>query len=588
MKLESLQIFARGPSGWGSGELKFADSITQIYGPNGSGKTPVVQSIAFCLGNPCKFRKDVYGHCLKAVLTVSIKGDTFKFERPYIEDNFEIIVTEPLGTTQRFYSEGDFSQYLFELLGYDYPQLVTVRDQPTAPFISCLLPLFYLDQSNGYSDFYKSLGNHFIKDQFEEIVRLSANFPVKNSFDKKKSRLNAKHDVQSAHEKVHRIKSVYENALKESQVSYSSIEEIDEQIEIYKTQIENSKSSKNLKVDTTDNIDKLISLKMKEAREIKNEITLLERKSLSVISIKTEIEAEINTLSLNEEAKRVFSSFSEICSTPGCGLFLGSSESYGKNLLYLRDQIKDLEISANHSRVSIDILNEKMNDRLKDIEILSVDRDNVFKDDSLTTLVDSIHAILSEIVELEVQKKELENLVSLEERFISAENYRDEVLNKQDALSSAPSTTSIEITRFKMNLKTSIQKWIELINTKNTSKIISFEHGFKAILGDEKLSVFTGSTKVRIVLAYHAALFEELIKLNSRGIRFLILDTPKQHDIGNEDLDFYIKALKELAAENQIQIIFSTTTYKYEVGENDTNWLATFGGFEQPMFLGYF
>jgi len=586
MKLESLEIFARGPSGWGSGELKFADSITQLYGPNGSGKTPVVQSISFCLGNPCQFRQDIYGHCLKAVLKVSIQGKFFKFERPYIENETEIIVTEPQGTIQRFYNENDISQYLFEQLGYGFPQLVTVRDKPTNPYISCVLPLFYLDQDVGYSEFYQSLGNHFIKDQFEEMVRLSANFPVKNSFDKKKVALNAKHDVSTAHEKIHRIKSVYEAALRDSETTYSSIEDIDKQIDIYKAQIESSKSSKNLKADATDNIDKLISLKMKEARDIKNELSQLERKSFSITSIKTEVEAEINTLSLNEEAKRVFSSFSEICSTSGCGLFLGSSESYGKNLLYLKDQIKDLETSANHSRTSMDILNEKLADRLRDIEVLNQDRDNVFKDDSLTTLVDSMHKILSEIVELEVQKKEIENLSILEQRYFDAEKYREEALNRQDALSSSPSTISIEMTRFKTKLKNSIQNWLDLLNTKNISKSITFEQGFKAIFGEEKLLPIKGSTKVRAVLAYHAALFEEVIKLNHQGIRFLILDTPKQHDIGNDDLDCYIKALKVLATDNKIQIIFSTTTYKYEIGDNDKNWLATFEGFEQPMFLG--
>ncbi len=40
--------------------------------------------------------------------------------------------------------------------------------------------------------------------------------------------------------------------------------------------------------------------------------------------------------------KRVFESFSEICQNADCGVFIGSSQSYAKNLLYLKDQLKDL------------------------------------------------------------------------------------------------------------------------------------------------------------------------------------------------------------------------------------------------------
>lgn len=50
MKLIELKIHPSGKDGWGSKNLVFASDITQLYGPNGSGKTPVIHSIAFALG----------------------------------------------------------------------------------------------------------------------------------------------------------------------------------------------------------------------------------------------------------------------------------------------------------------------------------------------------------------------------------------------------------------------------------------------------------------------------------------------------------------------------------------------------------
>lgn len=41
-----------------------------------------------------------------------------------------------------------------------------------------------------------------------------------------------------------------------------------------------------------------------------------------------------------------FASFKDICSNIDCKLFTVSSESYAKNLLYLKDQIKDLESNS--------------------------------------------------------------------------------------------------------------------------------------------------------------------------------------------------------------------------------------------------
>ncbi len=68
----------------------------------------------------------------------------------------------------------------------------------------------------------------------------------------------------------------------------------------------------------------------------------------------------------------------------------------------------------------------------------------------------------------------------------------------------------------------------------------------------------------------------------------MILDTPRQHDISAEDLDQFIKALKVLADENNVQVVFSTTEYKYESGNGDKDWLPSYDdeSFGQTMYLG--
>lgn len=587
MRLDSLKVYARGSNGWGSSELTFAKSITQLYGPNGSGKTPLVQSIAFCLGYPCEFRDDIYVHCESVELTVSLNGKKYKLKRQYSRE-FDIQVLEPTSTKQRFFKEGDYSRYLFEVFGYEFPHLVTNSNTHTHPYLSTILPIFYLDQDIGYTDFYKSPGSNFIRDQFSEAVRICVNLPSKNSFDKKKSAIDAKKAVERLDNKVHRLKGLYEDALNESESGKLNIVEVDNQINSLKAKIEELKSSKNLKLDATDNIDRLLSSKMTQVRLLKEELDLLESKCASISTIRSEIEVEINTLSLNEEARRVFKSFADICSVDGCGLFLGSSESYGKNLLYLKDQIKDLEISSVSSEKRIEAIKVELETHLDDIETLNKERENAVDDDGVSALVESIHISLSEIVSLEIKKRELENISVLEEKYMAAERERDNAISKQESLSSGINKSSIELIRFQSNLKSSISNWKNVINTKNVSDNIDLYDGFKASFGGEKLNQIKGSTKLRVVLAYHAALFEQIVKSNPMGIRFLILDTPRQHDISAEDLDQFIKALKVLADENNVQVVFSTTEYKYESGNGDKDWLPSYDdeSFGQTMYLG--
>ncbi|WP_259663639.1 ATP-binding protein [Shewanella algae] len=52
--------------------------MTQLYGPNGCGKTPLVQSIAFCLGFPSIFRNDIYNHCSHVELNVEFGEKNLK------------------------------------------------------------------------------------------------------------------------------------------------------------------------------------------------------------------------------------------------------------------------------------------------------------------------------------------------------------------------------------------------------------------------------------------------------------------------------------------------------------------------------
>jgi predicted ATP-dependent endonuclease of OLD family len=190
MKLISIQIFPSGLLGWQSDLLKFGSNITQLFGANGCGKTPIVQSIAYCLGYPSIFRNDIYDRCNNVILEVDTAKGHLKIKRIYSK-SVDIEVTEPDGETQRFFDEKEYSTYLFEWLGLKVDNLVTNDNKSTSPYLSSMLPIYYLDQDDGYNKFYSPPRN-FIKDQFSEMMRMVFDLPIKNSFDQKKERIKAK------------------------------------------------------------------------------------------------------------------------------------------------------------------------------------------------------------------------------------------------------------------------------------------------------------------------------------------------------------------------------------------------------------
>lgn len=113
MRLHSLQIKPAGLAGWSSEKLFFGHHITELFGPNGCGKTPVIQSISFALGYPVKFRDDVLNKCEAVVLNLETDSGPIELQRK-IGPLFDVAVTTNKGT-HNYYIEKEYSMFLLEL-----------------------------------------------------------------------------------------------------------------------------------------------------------------------------------------------------------------------------------------------------------------------------------------------------------------------------------------------------------------------------------------------------------------------------------------------------------------------------------------
>ncbi|TDR52787.1 hypothetical protein DFP85_111111 [Halomonas ventosae] len=583
MKLVDLKIVASGKSGWESETLYFGEHITHLFGPNGCGKTPVVQSIVYCLGYPSIFRNDIYERCNYAILTIEICSKNYTIKRVIARNDVDITVVEPDKTEQRFYNEKEYSEYLFSLVGIEPNNLVGINNKSARPYLATLLPIFFLDQDDGYKEIYYS-PSKFIKDQFVEMGRLVFDLPPKNPFDRKKGKLRAKERLTFLDRQVEVSERNLELAKEKIQGINESPESIKIEIALLEGEIENLKSSEANHDDSLTAINRLIKRSKNTVFSIREEAIDTEKRINSFNKITSEIHSEIETLSLNEEARRVFLSFDEICGSSSCQLFQTSSDSYAKNLLYLKDQIKDLERNSVLDSSKLSRLQDRESELKDELSDLVDKRNNILQKSEISSLIDTISNLKNKIFELQGRYDILSQYGYLEEMHINLLRERQYAFEEDKSLSSNSASVS-ELVKLRSELRQLYLDWLDLLNTSNVSRDITFRDDFVPVLGKESIAQLKGSTRIRAILAYHAALIELITKNSSKPFNFYILDTPKQHEIHNNDLDCYIKALKKLAIEAEVQIVFSTTEYHYDGDFQDKEWTPKFPGEKQKMFL---
>ncbi len=296
----------------------------------------------------------------------------------------------------------------------------------------------------------------------------------------------------------------------------------------------------------------------------------------------------MKTLSLNEEARGVFTSFQEICRTPNCGLFLGSAESYGKNLLYLKDQIKDLERNSQRAEIRAEQLEER-------IEELSAERQTLVENlespaaSGADQLVTAVQALTKQLVSSQSELARISVLTEERSKLFKLERERDRIQDRIEGLTNT-GRADHAFNDLRRTLRDLTVKWMDLLDTTSVSRNVDIDLNLRFTFGGETLETIgsggTSSTTSRLVLAIHAALLEAYLADKTRPFRFLILDTPKQDELHTVDLARFLTEFEKMCDENDAQLVFSSTEYDHPTAKQDKRWLPSYQGPEKQMYLG--
>lgn len=585
MKLLSLRILPEGPKGWFSDLLIFGRRSTQLFAKNGSGKTPLVRAMIFALGGKVDFRQDVKDNCDRVLLEVESGGRKLTLERSFKRPD-DIAATLDDGSRIEFGGERDYSHFLFSHWGLQDPVLTTIQSVKGQLYSSQLLPLFYFDQKNGYTMEY-SAPQRFIKDQYAEAMRLIFGLAPKNLYDKRRAKIELRDREGYLDRSIARSEKLIEELIRSLGAPRRSLADLNNDLQAAMGALDELRFSGATAERINLEIDSRLAKLQQEERELLRERISLHGRVRSFTQIRQEIEIETNTLSLNEEARRVFSSFDSICSNEGCGLFVRSSETYGKSLLYLKDQVKDLNRVSKSLEVSIAEKTSRLAFLGSEITNLKVQRLPDLSSPAASSIVSAAEQLTETVISLKKAIQIESELFRQESEYVSFLGERTQVQANLAGLEGHQSTSSIELLSLRHALRERIVYWLDVLRTRNVKRDVEVGPDFDVIFGEEKsTTIDSGSTQTRIVLAMRTAAFEIAIQRNPALPRFLILDTPRQQDIDREHLEVYMLALREVAESLGAQVIYSTTNQRYDLEVDDVEWEPRYSAEEQLMYLG--
>ena len=581
MKLVSLKLVARGVNGWESPQLTFGERTTSLHAPNGSGKTPIVQSIPFCLGFDVMFQSDIREKCQAAVLTFEHAGHVYTVKRDFTDLH---LTTGSSERPKEFFTEGDFSKALFEELNLAVPTLVSTKRQPTKPYVSTLLPIFYVRQIGGYDEPYKPPST-FITDQFVEMIRFAFGLGPKRSYTAQRDLLDARDKLEADQRRVVFQQKVVADISATVDDSPVTRDLLKLQAHTLNEKIQGLRETVDVAGAANDALLELLQAKDEKIRNLRRQHSDLRARAAGIESIRAEIEGEIKTLSLNEESKRVFESFIDICARADCGLFVSSSASYAKNLMYLKDQIKDLQANEDRAGIQLEFLDTRLEEEELERATIASKMQQQHAPGTTGHLVSAAQALTRELLDVEQRLVTIDRLTEERRKYITFDEERARTQDRIATLSNH-GKSDLEFNKLRLAVRDLTVKWMDIIKTPNAPREVEIDLDFKFRFGKQTIDAFNGSTRCRLILAIHAAIFEHYLQDADRPFRFLILDTPKQQELASEDLASYLRALENVCDKLNGQIVISATEYHHPVGPRDAEWLPTFKGAERLMYLG--
>jgi hypothetical protein len=457
-----------------------------------------------------------------------------------------------------------------------------------------LLPMFWIDQDLGWRDLYCPLWNKkFVKNQAEEITRLLLNLPGRNAAVDKQDYMDALVRAESAKQQVEIKRQVVE-ALEKDLSTFGPIR-TSEELANRKGQLSadlRSNSSILEALSTKDSaLDELISDRRSERDSASFTHQAAVRRLEELKTYGTTLDAQVAIVETNEVAA---DAFRILCGSQTCQFFRSPEESYGRRVLYIKDQLKDFETSlvllrreTERLRATVDESDASYRQALdqKRRQSQAVSGQGIVDEvDRITKEFATVSAQLLETQRLEDERVKFAKLIDLS---VNTESAAQRLKPTRGAGRDESSTWDAV-----KELSELFESWLSTLKTPNLPTQKHFDDHFDLVMGGIKFtegSSIGGSTRTRVVLAFHAALIELSVRQGGSHPSFLILDTPKQQELDTDALrafvNRFVKMGKTYNADLQLVVAAKELEFLDPI-DNAVVWLPFWGTGVDARFFG--
>lgn len=588
MKLIRISFNKRENGHWESRQLDFGDFVTNIHGPNTSGKTPIIKSLMMCLGMKIQLPTELVNSFESVSLEINMNNKRLQLTRALKEEMQISILDLDNSEEKKITSFDDFSEELFLELDMPRNQLTKKGNtESSLAYADTLFSLLFADQDFGWAEIYSyDKYTDFIKSQPQEMIRLilglKAKYPFrnKNAYDTEKVRSKAnKMAIQLKKELIKQL------GMKGSKYTNDKLNKLKNQKAKHESKIDQIAENLNLISDGDALYDDSVAEEERGLNDLTTQLIILESKKERLILEMADLESEIDILEDNEEVNSALRLF---CGNPNCAIF--KTESFGKRLLYLKDQNKDLQMVLDSVNKEVESLKEKQEEHQKSLSVLvkSSGESQSLKHKKLLVL----------------SKETVQKLVKVERKLVEAEEYSK--LNSQlNAL--IQKKESIEENLELLKPARAKTNQIDVSSLDNFSSIISdwlnsVSYSHKKVTVDKNLDLYiddkifnaesdqSGSWRHRVILAYYASVLEFSLASNGNHPGFIVLDGIRQHEMNMDDIYSYLNKFKKLKTKynKNIQILFSISEEEFSADYLDdvVTWYPQYINNERGWYFG--
>ncbi len=245
------------------------------------------------------------------------------------------------GASKAFSDEKALSEWILPRLGLPLRTLSGSGGERVAPYVSVAGPMFLVDQDTGWVSGYVPI-HTLRRDQREEVIRWLLDLPQKHRPVDKSGFQEAKTKLAAIQEQIKFKRRALEALKRElgEDRRRDATEVLEERRIVLERQISRAQSA----LETMSQAESSLDVRLREAAQHRDELLRrlgnTKRRKAQLLEVQAEVGAELGALEQNEVASEAFRA---LCGNEACQFFRRPEESYGRRVLYLKDQLKDFE-----------------------------------------------------------------------------------------------------------------------------------------------------------------------------------------------------------------------------------------------------